>query len=49
MARGKFVPPTIRMSVKFRGFAELYLRSLFKFGNFTNFKALFPMVSTDFP
>ena len=44
---------SVLKSVNFRNFADLYLRSLksisFNFGTFTNFKALFSVVSTDFP
>ena len=46
-------PPTIKTSVKIRDLKELYFLSLWritvKLKNFTNFKALFPVVSTDFP
>ena len=42
-------PPYIRTSVKFRGFNCKRCTITFKFGNCTNFKALFPVVSTDFP
>ena len=56
---GKFAPPptttttTIQTSVNFETlqsyvFARLR-RIAFKFGSFTNFKASFPVVSTDFP
>ena len=42
---GKFVPPTIQTSVKFRDFELICLREFqqipFKLGNFTNLKALF--------
>ena len=50
---GKFVPPSIQTSVKFRHFEECIFISFqqitFKLGNYTNFKTLFPVVSTDFP
>ena len=46
---GHKLVPAIHTSMNFRNFAELYLQSItFKFGNFSNFKALFSMVSTDF-
>ena len=45
--------PTIQTSVNFRNFVALYLRSLkayhFQIWQFINFKALFLVVSTDFP
>ena len=54
---GNIIPHSLLLSVlksvNFRNFADLYLRSLksisFNFGTFTNFKALFSVVSTDFP
>ena len=47
---GHKLVPAIHTSMNFGNFAELYLQSItFKFGNFSNFKALFSMVSTDFP
>ena len=54
---GNIIPHSLLLSVlksvNFRNFADLYLRSLksisFNFGTLTNFKALFSVVSTDFP
>ena len=51
MVGGTNLPPTV-MSVNFRNLEELYprlKRITFKLSNFTNFKALFPLVLTDFP
>ena len=46
------LPPTIQTSVNFHNFVEVYFCSLncttLKLGNITNFKALFPVVSTEF-
>ena len=46
--------PAIKQSLKFRDFAGMYLRTglrriTLKLGKFTNTKALFLVVSTDFP
>ena len=52
---GTKLHPTTQTSVKFRDLAELYLelvsfqKIIFKLGNFTDFKAFFPEVLTDFP
>ena len=51
---GHVCTPTIQTSVKCRDFDELYIfvsfqQVTFKLGNFTNLKALFSVVSTDFP
>lgn len=47
------MPPAIQTSVKFRNLEELYLLSfstnLFKLGNLTNLKVLFPAQPTNFP
>ena len=41
--------PIMQTSVKLRDFQELYFQQIpFKLGNFTNFKALFSVVLTDF-
>ena len=47
MVGGKFLPPTMQISVKFRDFKELYIfvsfqQITFKLSNFTKLKALFP-------
>ena len=47
------LPPTLQKSVKFRNLPSYiftcWRRFTFKFATFTNFKALFPVVSTVFP
>ena len=45
---GKFGPPTIQKSVKFRDFVEKYVRSLFKFNVFTFKLGKFPNLSRSF-
>ena len=43
-------PATIPTSVKWLNLkVKLRRNFIFKFGHFINFKALFPVVSTDFP
>ena len=45
----KLAPPTYKQPKILRSYNLAHLRCItFKFGNFTNFKALFSMVSTDF-
>ena len=49
---GKFVSPSIQMSVKFstsRSYNSTTLQDItYKLGNFTKFEVLFPAVSLDF-